>query len=510
MLKRILAAFAAGSLAACGGGGGLPFGSVVNSPGGSGPPPTKLVDVKVLVTVPPGGKRNRVGPDYISVNTKSLVIQLTSVDGGGVTGVNPTTINTVAKARDCKMQSGATVCEATASGSPGADVFAVTTYQGTNATGALLSVGNVRAKIAGGGGGLQINNKVTLSLAGVVASLSLSLTPKSGKRGTPSQSNVLLAAYDASGAQIVGPSDFLAPLAITVQGDTNNAFLLHAGNRSGTSLSIAKPTSGITLTYDGDTQASSVTIEAGVDGPSSITAKANFDLRGKQPPPPVGTIYALNLGTKDGQGATVTEYDGSAKGNAAPVRTLQLDPKLYARSIAVDANDNLYVGYFDNQYGFSPSDGSPDSGNEIAIYAAHASGNSKPTAYLTADKSKSDYSLLFPLFIAFDDSNDLITYGATAIDGNDGNDAVVIYATGSSGAVPPANAWGFYTPQIRYAGPTGLALDSSGNFYVNGALHSSLGPDYGLYVAPASDDDNPAATPSRTIGWNSRASSHPD
>lgn len=503
MLKRILAACATGFLAACGGGGGLPVGSVVNSGGGSGPPPTKLVDVKVVVTVPSGTKRNGPGPDYISVNTQSLVIQLTSANGGGVTGVNPTTINTVAKARGCKTESGATVCEATASGSPGTDVFSVTTYQGTNATGSLLSVGTVRAKIAGSGSGLQINNKVSLSLSGVVASLSLSLSPKSGKRGTPSKSDVVLAAYDATGAQIVGPSHYLTPLALTVQGDTNNAFVLHAGNRHGNSLSIVKPTSGITLTYDGDTQASSVTVEAGVDGPSSITAKAGFDLRGKQPPPPVGTIYALNLGASDGQGATVTEYDGSAKGNAAPVRTLQLDPKLYARSIAVDANDNLYVGYFDNQYGFSPSNGTPDSGNEIAIYAPQASGNTKPTAYLTADKSKSDYSALFPLFIAFDGSNDLVTYGATTIDGNGGNDAVVIYTAGSSGAVPPANAWGFYTPQIRYAGPTGLALDSSGNFYVNGALHSSLGPDYGLYVAPQSDYDNPAATPSRTIGWNS-------
>ena len=33
----------------------------------------------------------------------------------------------------------------------------------------------------------------------------------------------------------------------------------------------------------------------------------------------------------------------------------------------------------------------------------------------------------------------------------------------------------FASPTLRYAGPTGLALDSIGNFYVNGALHSTLG-----------------------------------
>ncbi len=502
VMKRIVAIVAICVLAACGGGGGLPVGSVVNSGGGSGPPPTTLVDVKVVVTVPSGTRRSGVRPGYVSVNTKSLVIALTSVDGGGVTGVNPTTINTVAKARGCKVESGETVCTATASGSPGTDVFSVTTYQGANATGAVLSVGAVQAKIAGDGGGVQISNKLSLTLNGVIASLGLAVLPNHGQRGTPVKSDVTLTAYDASGAQIIGPSKFASPVALSIQGDANNAFLLHAAGHSGTQLTIEKPTSGITMTYDGYEQAGSVTVQAAIDGPSAGSAKAPFTLRGKQPPPPVGMIYALNLGTSDGQGATVTEYDGSAKGNAAPVRTLQLDSKLYARSIAIDSNNNLYVGYFDNQEGFSPSSGKPDAGNEVAIYSPNASGNSQPAAVLTADKSTK--TALFPQYMAFDTSDDLVTYGATSVDGNGGNDTVLIYAPGSSGAAAPANAWGFLSPQIRYAGPTGLTLDASGNFYVNGALHSTLGPVYGLFVTPASDDNNPAVSPSRTIPWNTK------
>jgi hypothetical protein len=46
-------------------------------------------------------------------------------------------------------------------------------------------------------------------------------------------------------------------------------------------------------------------------------------------------------------------------------------------------------------------------------------------------------------------------------------------------------------------------LDSAGNFYVNGALHTSLGPSDGLFVAPAADDSNPSVSPSRTLPWNS-------
>ncbi len=103
------------------------------SGGGPSSPPTKLVDVKVTVTVAAGGNQE-VRPGYVSVNTKSLVIALSSVNGGGVTGVNPTTINTVAHARGCMEGAGQLVCTATASGSPGDDVFAVTTYAGTNAS----------------------------------------------------------------------------------------------------------------------------------------------------------------------------------------------------------------------------------------------------------------------------------------------------------------------------------------------------------------------------------------
>jgi hypothetical protein len=494
-------------LTACGGGGNLPNGSVVNSPGGGDPPPTKLVNVKVTVSIPARERAHGIRPGYVSVNTKSLVIQLTSVDGGGVSGVNPTTIETAAKARGCKLESRQLVCSTTASGSPGNDVFAVTTYQGSNATGSVLSVGTVQAKIAAGGGGVQISNSLALSLGGVIASLKVALSPSDGKRGTPTRSAVSLEAYDASGAQIVGPSDFAEPVTLSVQGDNGKSFTLRAGSRSGASLLIAKPASNIALDYNGNRDASSVSVHGIVTGPSGVGTSANFALKGRQPPPPVGTIYALNLGANDGRAATVTEYDGKASGNAKPVRTLVLSSKLYARSIAVDASNNLYVGYVDNQFGFSPSSGLPDKGNEIATYAPGASGNAQPTSVLTADQKTS--STIFPVYLTIDPSGNLVTYGATSVDGSNGNDAVLSYPPGSTGAAAPADAWAYYYPTLYYSGPTGLALDSAGNFYVSAALHSSLGPSYGLFVTPASDNGNPSVTPSRTIPWDTTTGLNP-
>ena len=72
--------------------------------------------------------------------------------------------------------------------------------------------------------------------------------------------------------------------------------------------------------------------------------------------------------------------------------------------------------------------------------------------------------------------------------------------------VAPEYGFGFASPYLQYAsaGPTGLAIDSANNFYINGKLEAGFGDyAYGLFVAPAADIGNPGATPSRTIPWDS-------
>jgi len=480
----------------CGGNFNTPDGPVVGSPGGGGPPPTRLVDVKVTVTLPVA--RGGLRPDYLSKNTESLAIALETVNGKGVTGVNPTIVNTLPKSRDCKSQSQSIVCSATAKGSPGNDVFGVTAYDGPGSTGAVLSVGTAEAKISGNGGNVGIYDRLPLTLDGIIASMKLAVDPHEAKRGEKTTANVSLNAYDASGAEIVGPSDYALPVELAIEGDANKSFRLQLGVRSGESLSIPKPTSAITLSYDGNKQASAVTIQASVSGPSGISAGAGFNLSGRQPPPPIGTIYVLNLGTGSGQGAFITEYGGKAKGNAAPERTLSLDKALYAVSIAVDSSGNLYVGYFDSTLG--ESGGKPDAGNEIAMYAPGASGNDEPTSVLQADPSTS--TAIYPIFITFDPSGRLVTYGASSVDKNAG-DAVLTYATGSSGPAAPAYAFDFQSPTLYYPGPSGIAIDSTNNVYLNGTFKLGFGSQSGLYVAEAADIGNPYAQPSRTIPWDS-------
>ncbi|HEY5427024.1 MAG TPA: hypothetical protein VIJ77_10770, partial [Candidatus Tumulicola sp.] len=340
----------------------------------------------------------------------------------------------------------------------------------------------------------------SIAIDGVVARLSLSVSPNRAKRGKPATAAVTLRAFDASGAQIVGEGDYQFPIELSVQGDATHSFTLHGAGASASSISIEKPTSGITISYDGNSQASSITLAATATGAPG--ANAPFALQGGKPPPPPGTIYALNLGSKNGLGATVTVYDGSATGNVAPLRTLNLNPKLYARSLAVDSAANLYVGYFDSEFGFTGSN-LPDSGNLVAIFSPDASGNDQPAATLVADPSTS--TLLYPLFSAPNSTGGLVTYGATSV-GHNAGDAVLTYAKGASGMARPQSGLDFAYPTILYggpyAGPTGLALDASGDVYYAGALHSALGPSFGIFVAAAADIGNPAANPARTIPWD--------
>jgi hypothetical protein len=494
--RTLFAVVLVATLTACGGSPNTPSGSSVGFPGGPQPPPVPLVGVGVTVTISGNGA---VAPNYVSSKTQSLTIDLASVNGSPVSGVNASTITTTAKTHGCKQQSQQLVCTGGVSGSPGTDVFSVTTYDGPNAIGDVLSVGSIEATIGSGGGHVSISEQNSGQIDGIAAKLKLSLAEKNGKRGKAESVAVTLHAYDAAGGLIDGKTPYAFPVSLSIEGDAVGAFSLHAGSQSGESVQIGSPSQSITLKYDGNTNASSITLQASVTSPQPISATAAFDLRGNPPPPPVGTIYALNLGTKDGQGATVTEYDSKAQGNAAPIRTLQLDSKMYARGIAVDATGNLYVGYFDTAIGFNPSDGTPDPGNLIAIYAPDANGSDKPTATLTADKSSN--TTLFPQYMAFNSAGGLVVYGATTVDANVG-DSVLTYAPGATGAATPQEAWNFATPVVAYAGPTGLALDGSDNFYVAGGLKTSLGPQYAVFVNLASSGNNPQSTPSRIIPWD--------
>jgi hypothetical protein len=494
------------ALAACGGGTpNTPDGSTVNSPGGGASPPPQIIQAELTVIVPRNDAANARRsanasrhPHYVSRRTGSIVVALAAANGSGASSGKATTINTSASNADCRAQSDKLTCSAPLDAVPGSDVFNVTTFAGPNGTGPVLSAGTVAASIGGTSGNVVVSNLV-LSVNGVVAALRVRVSPAQADVGKASNATVTVTAYDATGAAIVGSSDYAAPISLAIEGDTGNAFSLSAGKTTGATIAIDNPTTTVTLAYDGNKNASSVALQAtAATSGGSASANATYTLRGTIPPAVPSAIYVLNRGTT-GRGATVTVYDPKANGNAKPLRTIQLSSTLYAQTIAVDAHQNLYVGYFDSVLGENAGTGTPDSGNEVAVFAPTANGNATPTQTIVANESSG--TTIYPQSMAFDGAGDLVTYGASNVDGLGGT-GVLIYAAGASGSVAPAHAWNFESPYVSFPGPTGLALDSAGNFYVAGGLKTSLGPQYGVYVAPAADSSDPSASASRVLPWN--------
>jgi hypothetical protein len=489
------------AFAACSGSPNTPNGPVVNDPGSGAPPGTSLIGAQVSIAVPIKKKPSHA-PDYLSSATQSVSISLASVGGEAVTGVNATTINTNRGAKNCTAGPTSVVCLGTVQAAAGQDIFNVTTYQWPNATGAILSSGTVRANIGPSGGGVNITNTLSLSLEGIIAKLSLVLGSTFVDRGKKQTIPVTLESFDAGGAQIIGPSDFQSPVALTIQGDSANAFVLRSGTGQGTALSILKPPGPIQLTYDGNIQANPIAVQATVAGPSSPSAQVPLDIHGATPPPSGGDIYVLNGGPNIGEGATVTVYSNNATGNVAPTRTLQLSKSLSAASIAVDSKGDLYVGYL-NGTGYDEQTGIPDTKNEIAVYSPTASGSAQPTSVLQSNAASQ--SALFPIAMAFDATGDLVTYGSTGVESSTDQDGVLIYPPDASGSVAPLRAWNFASPAaINFTATiVGLALDSAGNFYINGSLKTTLSPVPGVFVQSAQQASNPFGTPARTIPYDS-------
>jgi hypothetical protein len=486
-------------VAGCGGTPNTPSGSTVNSGGSPATPPPQLIGAAVIVSVPRASHAARRA-HYVSPRTQSVAIAIASASGIGISNGKATTIDVGPHAAGCKTTAKSIVCSGAVDAVPGDDVFNVTTFAGPDGTGPVLSAGTVEAPVSSSGGSVAVS-PLSLTLDGIPAALKLAIVPSSAKIGTPGNAKVALTAYDAAGAAIVGASDFATPVTLSIQGDAVGAFTLHAGTSSGSTLAIESPAQAIELLYDGNKSATGVTLQAAIAGSGGSSATATFALRGTVPPPVAGEIYALNIGSTGAPGGTVTVYHANASGNAAPIRSLTLDAKLYPQSIALDAQQRLYVGYTETPSGVNIANGSPEPGNEIAIYAAGATGSAAPVATLAADAKSG--TTLFPVAMAFDGQGELVTYGATNVDGNTGSDAALIYAAGASGAVAPADAWGFASPYFYYPGPTGLALDAGGNFYVAGTLKTSLSPQSGVYVAAAADRSTPNATAARILPWDS-------
>lgn len=224
LLPTLIAASFA--LSGCGGGGG---GSAI--PSGATIPGKTAASAVFQITVP------AKTPQYVSPNTQSVSITLVSVNGAPYTG-SAVIANISATAPGCSSSGGTISCSIPVPAQPGSDVYSVSMFAGTNATGATLSAGQTTATITAG-----VLNTIPVTMNGTIDSITVSLGTASPVQGTAADFPVTITAKDASGATIVGPGNYNNPITLS-NSDTSGATSL-------STTSVAAPGATVTLHYTG-------------------------------------------------------------------------------------------------------------------------------------------------------------------------------------------------------------------------------------------------------------------
>ena len=487
------AAFAAActALAACGGSSGAPAGSQRNYVPPTPSPVGATQNVQFTIAVPPAAapasKRRAAS---ISSGTQSVSITLAALNGQPVPPQTTTTVNVTPGAPGCTESPSGNTCTANVIGAVGVDAFTVLLYSQPNGTGAVLATGTVVATI--GGGNPQVgSNDVAVTLNPIIAALQTVVTPASFAVGTPSAGSITAQPVDGSGALILG---LTGTVDLSMSGG-GTAVGFGKKKTQSTKIGLSQTAA---FNYNGSPNVGqALTLSASLEGSSPLlTSNATIPFVSPPTPSPSPTpvglapaIYVLNQGASGGTGATVTVYPLAANGNAAPIRTLQLSANKAALSIAVDDGGQLRVGY---------NDGS------IAAYAYNANGTDKPAGVLRPTSQTNPA----PVSMTIGQNKELITIGTTSVSGIPaGSYAALVYGANESGPADPLNAWNFTSPSISLSGESnssvaGLAMDSAGNYYVDGALRQSiLASAPGIYIAP-STATGPNVIASRTIPGN--------
>jgi PQQ-like domain len=224
--RRIALAFLVSAIAGCSYGGGSSY--APSPPSASKTSKGVSVSFKILIPTPVKSAISR--PQYVSPSTQSVSI---SVNGG-----TPVVANLSPTSSGCASVSGGTQCTVPMTAPLGSDTFAVSTFDGTNATGNELSTASVTQTIVAGQA-----NTVNVTLDGVVAGIALALQSTPPPEGSAATVGISVMAKDADGNTIVGPGSY------------ENAISLADADTSGTTklstTTVSAPSAAVTLSYSG-------------------------------------------------------------------------------------------------------------------------------------------------------------------------------------------------------------------------------------------------------------------
>jgi len=420
---RFLPLALAGLLTACGGGGSsraLPA---------TAPSPAPTLNASgsahFTITVPPKTVTSaQRSPRFVSANTQSVIITLTSVAGHPFTG---TLAETAANLNVSNPSCSGTplTCTIAVAAVAGSDIFTVSTYDavqtGTSPAtpaGNLLSTASVTVTVAAGQNNAPASplvlDGVPVALAATFATDTATIQHVTGSQAggfsiVGSQPyTITISMQDASGATIVGsgtPTILSGNSAVTVTNVTGTTYKLQAKGYSATPVSITASTPSGTA--------------------PSFTVKTI---------PELWVVLDNNVGI-----VGYALFPGCSPVACTPIASDAITNVPFAYSIAFDPNGNLWVG---------------DQTNGIYEFAPGTGPTPTPLATITNIAA----GLVDALGMTFDSAGKLWVA--------DGGAPALVEFTPSNGATPLRTISG------SFCSPTDVAMDPSGTLW---ALDSCAG-----------------------------------
>jgi len=187
-------------------------------------------------------------------------------------------------------------------------------------------------------------------------------------------------------------------------------------------------------------------------------------------------IYAANYSGSISSLGDVTVYAAGARGNVAPIATIQgsygADKMSAPSGIGLDSSGNIYVSGQDS--------------NSVSVYPPGSNGYAQPTQYI-----KGVYTGLYS-----PDSLAVSGKGTTYVTNWDGHTgSVTIYAPGASGNVTPVRTISGSNTGID--NPNAVAVDGKGKVYVSSTPSGSVA---GCCITVYAKNANGNVAPIRSIG----------